>query len=121
MMNYFTTVVDIDTTLKVLSNKGNGPEQDVKIIGKEKGIEYIAHQYPGDGKEGIANKFTYEFVSLHDDVNGRKERVSFVASIWKLVVQADIASCGVKEDKEARNRQCLTKALWPNTFGINTA
>jgi hypothetical protein len=77
MLQYFQTDLNIDTTLKVLSNKGKGPSQDIKIVGKESAAQYIAHQYPGDGKEGLANKFTYEFVSLQDDVNNRKKLVSF--------------------------------------------
>ena len=62
-----------------MSKNGQGVAEDVKVKGREKAIEYVAHQYPGDGKSGIANKFMYEFVSLQDDVNGRKERVSSVS------------------------------------------
>jgi hypothetical protein len=76
---YFQQDVEIDTKLKVMSKKGQGPVQDVAVKGRETAIEYIAHQYPGDEKSGIANKFMYEFVSLHDDVNGRKAKVSSVS------------------------------------------
>lgn len=76
---YFQHEIEIDTTLKVISNKGQGVAQDVAVKGRETGIQYVAHQYPGNENSGIANNFMYEFVSLHDDVNSRKERVSSVS------------------------------------------
>jgi hypothetical protein len=88
MTTYFREILDIDTTLKVLSKKGKGLPDDIKITGKESAIDYIAHQYPGDGKSGLANKFEYEFVSLNDDVNGRKKIVSTYYFAWKVDVCA---------------------------------
>lgn len=67
---FFQKEVDIDTTLQVNS-------QSVTIKGRELAIDWIAHQYPGNNARGIANKFAYEFVALHDSVNGRKAIVSF--------------------------------------------
>jgi hypothetical protein len=88
MSTYFREVLDIDTTLKVLSKKGKGLPEDIKITAKESAIDYIAHQYPGDGKSGFANKFEYEFVSLNDDVNNRKKLVSNHCFAWRVNVYA---------------------------------
>jgi hypothetical protein len=70
LAKFFNEPVDIDTTLNVVSGGVSTPE-NVKTT--ETGIEWVAHQYPGN--KGSGSKFAYEFVSLHDSVNGRKERV----------------------------------------------
>jgi hypothetical protein len=86
MLQYFRTDLNIDTTLQVLTNNGKGPAKPTKVSGIESAAAYVAHQYPGDGKNGFANKFEYEFVSLHDEVNNRKNLVSFQCfvawSVW---------------------------------------
>ncbi|KAF2635478.1 hypothetical protein P280DRAFT_523023 [Massarina eburnea CBS 473.64] len=72
---FFQKVVEIDTTLKVKTNDGKGVEIDEAVRGKERALDYVAHQFPGNGAGGFVNKFKYEFVSLHDGVNTRKERL----------------------------------------------
>ncbi|CAI6331882.1 unnamed protein product [Periconia digitata] len=60
---YFQEVVRVDVTL----------DSGKLIQGKERAIDYLAHQYPGNQKDTLFGQtFVDEFVSLHDGVNGRK-------------------------------------------------
>lgn len=67
----FNVLVDIDTTLDVINDAGKSVP--TRKIRRETAIEWVAHQYPGTAFD--KSDFSYEFVSLHDGVNGRKERV----------------------------------------------
>lgn len=67
----FTEPIQIDTMLNVIDDSGKTVLKRKET--KESAIDWVAHQYPGT--ESAGSYFSYEFVSLHDGVNGRKEKV----------------------------------------------
>jgi hypothetical protein len=66
----FRTDFNINMTLQILSRKETGRHKTSSTA------EYIAYEYPSDGKIGFVNKFEYEFVGLYDDMDNRKNMVS---------------------------------------------
>jgi hypothetical protein len=68
----FNKQVEIDTVWKIKDSSGKLATEAVQIT-EARAIDWVAHQYPAYSKD--KNPFASEFVSLHDGVNGRKERV----------------------------------------------
>lgn len=68
----FKKKVEIDTVWNIKDSSGKPATEAVKKK-EAQAIDWVAHQYPAYNKE--KNPFASEFVSLHDGVNGRKERV----------------------------------------------
>ncbi|KAF2727769.1 hypothetical protein EJ04DRAFT_593979 [Polyplosphaeria fusca] len=71
---WFGKEIGIETTLTVqkwkMDGSADGQAEQKQVTGQRmKGIDWITRQYPGTK---ATSYYEHEFVSLHDDVNGRK-------------------------------------------------
>lgn len=82
IVKHFKDDVDIDTVWDVKDASGQSSNKGVKWT--ERAIDWVAHQYPGS--KTSRSLFSYEFVSFHDGVNGREERVYQVPDCIYLLV-----------------------------------
>jgi hypothetical protein len=82
IVDYFNEDVDINTVWTVKGASGQ-PGSSVDAEWKERSIDWVAHQYPG--AKGTRSPFSYEFVSLHEGVNTRKENVCQVLDCKNLL------------------------------------
>lgn len=77
----FAAKVKVDTKWSYVDSSGNAQSEKANFDGRA--IDWVSRQYPS--KDPKVNPFVHEFVSLHDGVNGRKERVSQLSRQGRVI------------------------------------
>ncbi|KAF2874711.1 hypothetical protein BDV95DRAFT_665424 [Massariosphaeria phaeospora] len=96
--SYFTKPVHIETNWNV-NEPGKPPESRRVIRDEKRAIDWVVHQFPGIQRD---SPFTYEFVIMQADVNGKKKDL-WTASAPSLSPALNWDKNGVSQKNSANN------------------